>query len=135
MRKFCCDRSFNSSITNERVTLRPTQRETRYSSHSQPFSCLICDKASTPAKECIFTDHIFNPHFLPHFLLFFTGPAHGTCATTCTPGPNHIKNMIQSTDAFPLNFGFTGKSSGVNLLNTQVETFHELVNYSCPRCS
>lgn len=47
-----------------------------------------------------------------------TGPATGTCATTCTPGPNHIKAMIQSTDSFPLNFGFTGKgntskSSGV----------------------
>ncbi|XP_066028410.1 urease subunit alpha isoform X2 [Pocillopora verrucosa] len=47
-----------------------------------------------------------------------TGPATGTCATTCTPGPNHIKAMIQSTDGFPLNFGFTGKgntskSSGV----------------------
>ncbi|KAK2556604.1 Urease [Acropora cervicornis] len=46
------------------------------------------------------------------------GPATGTCATTCTPGPNHIKAMIQSTDSFPLNFGFTGKgntskSSGV----------------------
>ncbi|XP_072040163.1 urease subunit alpha-like [Amphiura filiformis] len=40
-----------------------------------------------------------------------TGPAHGSCATTCSPGPNHIKNMIQSTDAFPLNFGFTGKGN------------------------
>lgn len=40
--------------------------------------------------------------------LYVPGPATGTCATTCTPGPNHIKNMIQSTDAFPLNFGFTG---------------------------
>ncbi|XP_050412099.1 urease subunit alpha [Patella vulgata] len=40
-----------------------------------------------------------------------TGPATGTCATTCTPGPNHIKHMLQSTDAFPLNFGFTGKGN------------------------
>ncbi|XP_041479744.1 urease subunit alpha-like isoform X1 [Lytechinus variegatus] len=52
-----------------------------------------------------------------------TGPATGTCATTCTPGPNHIKNMIQSTDAFPLNFGFTGKG---NTSNSDQETCREL---------
>ncbi|KAK7093738.1 urease subunit alpha-like [Littorina saxatilis] len=40
-----------------------------------------------------------------------TGPATGTNATTCTPGPNHIRHMLQSTDAFPLNFGFTGKGN------------------------
>ncbi|ESO91379.1 hypothetical protein LOTGIDRAFT_105464 [Lottia gigantea] len=40
-----------------------------------------------------------------------TGPATGTNATTCTPGPNHIKQMLQSTDAFPMNFGFTGKGN------------------------
>ncbi|XP_076451762.1 LOW QUALITY PROTEIN: urease subunit alpha-like [Babylonia areolata] len=40
-----------------------------------------------------------------------TGPATGTNATTCTPGPNHIRDMLQSTDAFPLNFGFTGKGN------------------------
>ncbi|KAL5015015.1 hypothetical protein ScPMuIL_009285 [Solemya velum] len=40
-----------------------------------------------------------------------TGPATGTCATTCTPGAAHIKDMLQSTDAFPLNFGFTGKGN------------------------
>ncbi|XP_013379663.1 uncharacterized protein LOC106151113 isoform X1 [Lingula anatina] len=43
-----------------------------------------------------------------------TGPASGSCATTCSPGPNHIKYMIQSTDAFPLNFGFTGKGNTSN---------------------
>ncbi|XP_071481108.1 urease subunit alpha-like [Diadema antillarum] len=52
-----------------------------------------------------------------------TGPATGTCATTCTPGPNHIKNMIMSTDAFPLNFGFTGKG---NTSNSDQETCREL---------
>ncbi|XP_041378418.1 urease subunit alpha-like [Gigantopelta aegis] len=40
-----------------------------------------------------------------------TGPASGTKATTCTPGPNNIKFMLQSTDVFPLNFGFTGKGN------------------------
>ncbi|XP_070560375.1 urease subunit alpha-like isoform X2 [Ptychodera flava] len=43
-----------------------------------------------------------------------TGPATGTNATTCTPGPNHIKNMICSTEAFPLNFAFTGKGNTSN---------------------
>lgn len=40
-----------------------------------------------------------------------TGPATGSNATTCTPGANHIRDMLQSTDAFPLNFGFTGKGN------------------------
>jgi len=38
-----------------------------------------------------------------------TGPAEGTRATTCTPAPNQMKMMLQSTDDMPLNFGFTGK--------------------------
>ncbi|XP_054717682.1 urease subunit alpha-like [Uloborus diversus] len=40
-----------------------------------------------------------------------TGPATGTRATTCTPGSQHMKSMIQSTDQFPMNFGFTGKGN------------------------
>ena len=40
-----------------------------------------------------------------------TGPATGTCATTCTPGSAHIRMMLQATDALPLNFGFTGKGN------------------------
>jgi len=43
-----------------------------------------------------------------------TGPAAGTCATTCTPGANHLKFMLQATDAFPMNFGFTGKGNTSN---------------------
>jgi urease subunit alpha len=40
-----------------------------------------------------------------------TGPATGTCATTCTPGAGHIRMMLQATDGLPLNFGFTGKGN------------------------
>ncbi|PBB45116.1 urease subunit alpha [Mesorhizobium sp. WSM3866] len=40
-----------------------------------------------------------------------TGPAHGTLATTCTPGPWHMARMIQSFDAFPMNIGLSGKGS------------------------
>jgi len=40
-----------------------------------------------------------------------TGPATGTCATTCTPGAHHLRLMLQATDALPLNFGFTGKGN------------------------
>ncbi len=40
-----------------------------------------------------------------------TGPATGTCATTCTPGATHLRMMLQATDALPLNFGFTGKGN------------------------
>jgi urease subunit alpha len=40
-----------------------------------------------------------------------TGPAEGTKATTCTPGPWHIARMIQAADAFPMNLGFSGKGN------------------------
>jgi urease subunit alpha len=40
-----------------------------------------------------------------------TGPAHGTFATTCTPGPWHIEMMMRAADAFPMNLGFAGKGN------------------------
>ncbi len=40
-----------------------------------------------------------------------TGPAHGTLATTCTPGPWHIERMLQAAEAFPVNLGFLGKGN------------------------
>ncbi len=40
-----------------------------------------------------------------------TGPATGTFATTCTPGPWHIHRMLQSAEAFPMNLGFFGKGN------------------------
>jgi urease subunit alpha len=40
-----------------------------------------------------------------------TGPAHGTRATTCTPGPWHIHRMLQAADAFPMNLGIFGKGN------------------------
>ena len=40
-----------------------------------------------------------------------TGPATGTNATTCTPGPWHIHRMLQAADALPMNLGFLGKGN------------------------
>jgi urease subunit alpha len=40
-----------------------------------------------------------------------TGPAAGTYATTCTPGPWNIYRMLQAADAFPINIGFSGKGN------------------------
>jgi urease subunit alpha len=40
-----------------------------------------------------------------------TGPATGTFATTCTPGPWHIASMLSAADAFPMNLGFLGKGN------------------------
>jgi urease subunit alpha len=40
-----------------------------------------------------------------------TGPATGTFATTCTPGPFNIERMLQAADAFPMNLGFLGKGN------------------------
>jgi urease subunit alpha len=52
-----------------------------------------------------------------------TGPAHGTLATTCTPGPWHIGRMLQSLDAFPINFGLSGKGNA-----SRPEGLIEMVN-------
>lgn len=51
-----------------------------------------------------------------------TGPAAGTNATTCTPGPWNIYRMLQAADAFPMNLGFLGKgnSSQPDALEEQV---------------
>jgi len=40
-----------------------------------------------------------------------TGPATGTFATTCTPGPWHIQRMLQAADGFAMNLGFLGKGN------------------------
>ena len=40
-----------------------------------------------------------------------TGPAHGTLATTCTPGPWHISRMLQAADSLPMNLAFAGKGN------------------------
>jgi len=40
-----------------------------------------------------------------------TGPAAGTTATTCTPGPWHIRRMLAAADSFPVNLGFFGKGN------------------------
>lgn len=41
-----------------------------------------------------------------------TGPATGTFATTCTPGPWYMQRMLQAADAYPMNIGFLGKGNG-----------------------
>jgi urease subunit alpha len=52
-----------------------------------------------------------------------TGPATGTFATTCTPGPENLRLMLQAADAFAMNLGFLGKgnASRPEALNQQVE--------------
>jgi len=52
-----------------------------------------------------------------------TGPAAGTRATTCTPGPWHIQRMLQAADAFPMNLGILGKgnASSAAALVEQIE--------------
>jgi urease subunit alpha len=52
-----------------------------------------------------------------------TGPAHGTLATTCTPGPWHIGRMLQALDSIPMNFGLSGKGNA-----SQPEALVEMVN-------
>jgi urease subunit alpha len=52
-----------------------------------------------------------------------TGPATGTFATTCTPGPEHIRLMLQAADGFAMNLGFLGKgnASRPEALRQQIE--------------
>jgi urease len=46
-----------------------------------------------------------------------TGPATGTCATTCTPSPSQIKMMLKATDHMPINMGFSGKGNSADSHN------------------
>ena len=52
-----------------------------------------------------------------------TGPATGTFATTCTPGPENLARMLQAAEAFPMNLGFLGKgnASRPEALRQQIE--------------
>src|SRR5204863_615866 len=52
-----------------------------------------------------------------------TGPATGTDATTCSPGPWNIHRMLEAAEAFPMNLGFTGKgnSSSIPPLKEQID--------------
>ena len=52
-----------------------------------------------------------------------TGPATGTFATTCTPGPWHLERMLQASDAFAMNLGFMGKGNA-----SLPEGLHEQIN-------
>jgi urease subunit alpha len=52
-----------------------------------------------------------------------TGPATGTFATTCTPGPWNIERMLQAADAFPMNLGFLGKGNA-----SLPASLHEQIN-------
>ncbi|HEY9207818.1 MAG TPA: urease subunit alpha [Acidovorax sp.] len=52
-----------------------------------------------------------------------TGPATGTLATTCTPGPFHLERMLQAADAFPMNLGFLGKGNA-----SLPDALHEQIN-------
>ncbi|MCC0073715.1 MAG: urease subunit alpha [Rhodobacter sp.] len=52
-----------------------------------------------------------------------TGPAHGTLATTCTPGPWHIGRMLQAVDGLPMNIGLAGKGNA-----SQPAALEEMVN-------
>lgn len=47
------------------------------------------------------------------------GPATGTCATTCTPGPAHVQMMLEATDIYPLNIGLTGKGNTASPVGLQ----------------
>jgi urease subunit alpha len=51
-----------------------------------------------------------------------TGPATGTAATTCTPGPFHLARMLQAAEAFPVNLAFTGKGNA-----SQPEALEEMI--------
>jgi len=86
---------------------------------SRQFGCdyatFLCIKTSVTTKFLILQTHFLIQSFSALYIGITTlvgggtGPADGTRATTCTPAPNQMKMMLQSTDDMPLNFGFTGK--------------------------
>ncbi|KAL7271612.1 Urease [Rhizina undulata] len=48
-----------------------------------------------------------------------TGPSAGSCATTCTPSANYIRQMLQAVDALPVNYGMTGKGNDCEHIGLQ----------------
>ena len=62
-----------------------------------------------------------------------TGPAHGTLATTCTPGPWHIGRMLQSADAFPMNLAFAGKGNASRPRGTGRDDRGRRLRHEAPR--
>ena len=60
-----------------------------------------------------------------------TGPATGTNATTCTSGPWHLARMLQASDSFPMNIGFTGKGNA-SLPEPLVEQVKACLLYTSP---
>jgi len=81
--------------------------------------CLACDGACRGAPVVVLLASVFSlpvavggPACVAGLTTLVgggTGPAHGTLATTCTPGPVHMAMMLRATDSIPLNLGFTGK--------------------------
>lgn len=53
------------------------------------------------------------------FLAGGTGPTTGSNATTCTPGPNNLKNMMQACDSLPINLGITGKGNDCGTISIE----------------
>ncbi|HSS40504.1 MAG TPA: urease subunit alpha, partial [Polyangia bacterium] len=78
--------------------------------------------------------HFISPQQVEHALMSGvttmigggTGPAAGTNATTCTPGPWNIARMLQAADALPMNLGFLGKGNA-----SQPEALHEQIVAGC----
>src|SRR6185312_2795458 len=78
--------------------------------------------------------HFISPQQVEHALMSGvttmigggTGPAAGTNATTCTPGPWNIARMLQAADALPMNIGFLGKGNA-----SQPEALREQVVAGC----
>ncbi|MFL5304260.1 MAG: urease subunit alpha, partial [Polyangia bacterium] len=78
--------------------------------------------------------HFISPQQVEHALMSGvttmigggTGPAAGTNATTCTPGPWNIARMLQAADALPMNLGFLGKGNA-----SQPEALHEQIVSGC----
>eukprot|EP00820_Chromera_velia_P020989 Cvel_29591.t1-p1 / transcript=Cvel_29591.t1 / gene=Cvel_29591 / organism=Chromera_velia_CCMP2878 / gene_product=Urease, putative / transcript_product=Urease, putative / location=Cvel_scaffold4077:1-5203(-) / protein_length=863 / sequence_SO=supercontig / SO=protein_coding / is_pseudo=false len=60
-----------------------------------------------------------------------TGPATGTCATTCTPGPSHIEAMLKALDSFPMNFGLTGKGNSSRSGDKLAEDLVAMIDAGC----
>jgi urease subunit alpha len=78
--------------------------------------------------------HFISPQQVEHALMSGvttmigggTGPAAGTNATTCTPGPWNIARMLQAADALPMNLGFLGKGNA-----SRPEALHEQIIAGC----
>ena len=119
---FICPQLAEEAIASGKVSCYPLSKS--HTTHSQVGVCWVCVFSIID----YFANNLsinFDPLVGTGVTTLVgggTGPASGTCATTCTPSPEHMRLMLQATDKIPLNIGFTGKVKPIPFFSCSLHT-------------